>query len=43
MVGVILLALEMLSKEIFDFLSWEDEEPTLIQNILENCEVIEDE
>lgn len=44
MVGVILLALEMFSKkEIFDFLSWEDEEPTLIQNILDNCEVIEDE
>lgn len=30
-------------KEIFDFLSWEDEEPTLIQNILDNCEVIDDE
>ena len=30
-------------KEIFDFLSWEDEEPTNIKELLENCEVIEDE
>lgn len=30
-------------KEIFDFLSWEDEEPTLIQNILDNCEVVDNE
>lgn len=44
MVGVILLALEMFSKkEIFDFLSWEDEEPTNIKELLENCEVIDDE
>lgn len=34
---------DVFKKEIFDFLSWEDEEPTLIQNILDNCEVIEDE
>jgi hypothetical protein len=30
-------------KELFDFLSWEDEEPTNIKELLENCEVIEDE
>ena len=30
-------------KEIFDFLSWKDEEPTNIKELLENCEVIEDE
>lgn len=30
-------------KEIFDFLSWEDEEPTNIKELLETCEVIEDE
>ena len=34
---------DVFKKEIFDFLSWEDEEPTLIQNILDNCEVIDDE
>ena len=28
---------------IFDFLSWGDEEPTNIKELLENCEVIEDE
>lgn len=26
---------------LFDFLSWEDEEPTNIKELLENCEVIE--
>lgn len=30
-------------KELFDFLSWEDEKPTNIKELLENCEVIEDE
>ena len=30
-------------KELFNFLSWEDEEPTNIKELLENCEVIEDE
>lgn len=27
--------------ELFEFIKWEDEEPTLITNILNNCEVIE--
>jgi hypothetical protein len=30
-------------KELFNFLSWEDEKPTNIKELLENCEVIEDE
>lgn len=30
-------------KGTFDFLSWEDEEPTNIQELLQNCEVVEDE
>ena len=34
---------DVFKKEIFDFLSWEDEEPTNIKELLENCEVIEDE
>lgn len=29
--------------ELFVFIKWEDEEPTLIQDILDNCEVIQDE
>ena len=29
--------------DLFDFLSWEDEEPTNIRELLENCEVINDE
>lgn len=28
--------------ELFSFIKWEDEEPVLIQDILDNCEVIED-
>lgn len=32
-----------LKKEVFDFLSWEDEEPINIKELLENCEVVEDE
>lgn len=32
-----------LFKDCFQFINWEDEEPTLIRDILENCEVIEDE
>lgn len=28
---------------LFQFLKWSDEEPTLIQEILDNCEVIEDD
>lgn len=27
--------------DTFDFLSWEDEEPTNIKELLENCEVVE--
>lgn len=27
----------------FDFLSWENEEPTNIKELLENCEVVDDE
>lgn len=27
--------------KLFDFLSWEDEEPTNIKELLENCEVID--
>lgn len=29
--------------DLFDFLSWKDEEPTNIRELLENCEVINDE
>lgn len=28
--------------DLFKFIKWLDSEPTLIQNVLENCEVIED-
>ena len=28
---------------LFQFLKWSDEEPTLIQDILNNCEVVEDD
>lgn len=34
---------DIFKKELFDFLSWEDEKPTNIKELLENCEVIEDE
>lgn len=30
-------------KELFNFVKWEDEEPYLIDEILANCEVMEDE
>ena len=30
-----------LFNELFKFIKWEDEKPTLISNILKNCEVIE--
>lgn len=30
-------------KELFNFLSWEDEEPTNIKELLENCEVVDNE
>lgn len=29
--------------ELFQFVQWGDEKPTLIQDVLENCEVIEDD
>lgn len=29
--------------ELFQFVQWEDEEPTSIQNVLENCEVEKDD
>lgn len=31
-----------LFEDYFLFIKWEDEEPALIKNILENCEVVED-
>lgn len=34
---------DVFKKELFNFLSWEDEEPTNIKELLENCGVIEDE
>ena len=34
---------DVFKDELFDFLSWEDEEPTNIKKLLENCEVIDDE
>ncbi len=34
---------DVFKKELFDFLFWEDEEPTNIKELLETCEVIEDE
>lgn len=34
---------DIFKKELFNFLSWKDEEPTNIKELLENCEVIEDE
>nr|DAR45450.1 MAG TPA: hypothetical protein [Caudoviricetes sp.] len=34
---------EMYLTELFKFIKWEDEEPTLIQNILDNCEVVDNE
>lgn len=32
---------DIFKKELFDFLSWEDEEPTNIKELLENCEIVE--
>lgn len=32
-----------LFKKSFQFIQWADEKPTLIQSILDNCEVVEDE
>ena len=29
--------------KLFQFVQWEDEEPTSIQEVLENCEVVEDD
>lgn len=34
---------KLLDKKLLDFISWNDEEPTNIKELLENCEVIEDE
>lgn len=34
---------KVFKERVFDFLSWGDEEPTNIKELLENCEVIEDE
>nr|DAP51665.1 MAG TPA: hypothetical protein [Caudoviricetes sp.] len=28
--------------DLFQFVKWEDEEPTLIKDVLDNCEVVED-
>ena len=28
---------------LFPFIKWEDEEPTSIEDVLNNCEVVEDE
>ena len=33
----------ILKNDMFNFLSWEDKEPTNIKELLENCEVINDE
>ena len=41
--GNSMLCLNTFNSELFSFLSWEDEEPTNIKELLENCEVIEDE
>ena len=30
-------------KELFQFVQWEDEEPTSIQDVLKNCEVVDDD
>lgn len=42
-IGTMGAFIDCFKKEIFDFLSWEDEEPVNIKELLENCEVIEDE
>ena len=39
--GNIAGARNVFKKELFDFLSWEDEEPTNIKEFLENCEIVE--
>lgn len=33
----------LLDEKLLDFISWNDKEPTNIKELLENCEVIEDE
>lgn len=33
---------DIFKKELFDFLSWEDEEPTNIEDVLENYEIVEE-
>ena len=33
----------LLSDELFQFVQWEDSEPTSIEDVLGNCEVVEDE
>lgn len=33
----------LLSDNLFSFVKWEDEEPKVIKDILDNCEVVEDE
>lgn len=33
---------DIFKKELFDFLSWEDEKPTNIKELLENCEIVEE-
>lgn len=32
-----------LFNELFEFIKWEDEEPTLIEKLLNNCEVVDNE
>ena len=32
-----------LFNNLFPFIKWEDKEPTLIKEVLNNCEVIEDD
>lgn len=34
---------KLLDEKLLDFISWNDKEPTNIKELLENCEVIEDE
>ena len=31
-----------LFKDLFQFITWQDEEPTHLQTLLDNCEVVED-
>lgn len=39
--GISSSMVENFKKELFDFISWEDEEPTNIKELLENCVVVE--